>query len=32
MSAGRIEAIIANNVDVDDTDFRNPAELSKQLR
>jgi len=29
---GRIETIIARNVDVDDTDFRNPAELTKQLR
>ena len=29
---GRIETIIAKNVDVDDTDFRNPAELTKQLR
>jgi integrase len=29
---GRIESIIAKNVDVDDTDFRNPAELTKQLR
>jgi len=28
---GRIETIIAKNVDVDDTDFRNPAELTKQL-
>jgi integrase len=28
----RIETIIAKNVDVDDTDFRNPAELTKQLR
>src|SRR5262249_55423770 len=26
---GRIETIIAKNVDVDDTDFRNPAELTK---
>jgi len=25
---GRIETIIAKNVDVDDTDFRNPAELT----
>nr|WP_316215257.1 site-specific integrase [Bradyrhizobium sp. SZCCHNR3003] len=29
---GRIETIIARNVDVDDTDFRNPAGLTKQLR
>ena len=29
---GRIETIIAKNVDVDDTDFRNPVELTKQLR
>ena len=29
---GRIETIVAKNVDVDDTDFRNPAELTKQLR
>jgi integrase len=29
---GRIETIIAKNADVDDTDFRNPAELTKQLR
>jgi integrase len=29
---GRIETIIAKNVDVDDQDFRNPAELTKQLR
>jgi integrase len=29
---GRIETIIAKNVNVDDTDFRNPAELTKQLR
>ena len=29
---GRIETIIAKNVDVDDKDFRNPAELTKQLR
>ena len=28
---GRIETIIAKNVDVDDTDFRNPAELTKEL-
>jgi len=27
---GRIETIIAKNVDVDDKDFRNPAELTKQ--
>ena len=32
MSAARIETIIAKNVDVDDNDFRNPAELTKQLR
>ena len=29
---GRIETIVAKNVDVDDTEFRNPAELTKQLR
>src|SRR5262249_59847824 len=29
---GRIETIIAKSADVDDTDFRNPAELTKQLR
>jgi integrase len=29
---GRIETIIAKNVDIDDSDFRNPAELTKQLR
>jgi len=29
---GRIETIIARNVDVDDVDFRNPAEFTKQLR
>jgi integrase len=29
---GRIETIIAKNVDIDDNDFRNPAELTKQLR
>jgi integrase len=29
---GRIETIVAKNVDVDDKDFRNPAELTKQLR
>ena len=29
---GRIETIIAKNVDVDDSDFRNPAELTKRLR
>ena len=29
---GRIETIIAKNIDVDDADFRNPAELTKQLR
>jgi len=29
---GRIETVIAKNVDVDDKDFRNPAELTKQLR
>jgi integrase len=28
----RIETVIAKNVDVDDKDFRNPAELTKQLR
>jgi hypothetical protein len=29
---GRIETVIAKNVDIDDRDFRNPAELTKQLR
>ncbi|MGY3483126.1 integrase [Bradyrhizobium sp. USDA 4011] len=29
---GRIETVIARNVDLDDTDFRNPAALTKQLR
>jgi len=29
---GRIETIIAKNVDVDDNDFRNPAELTKTSR
>lgn len=29
---GRIETVIAKNVDIDDHDFRNPAELTKQLR
>jgi hypothetical protein len=29
---GRIETIIAKNVDIDDDNFRNPAELTKQLR
>ena len=29
---GRIETIIAKNVDIDDNEFRNPAELTKQLR
>jgi integrase len=29
---GRIETIIARNVDINDPDFRNPAELTKQLR
>jgi integrase len=28
----RIETIIAKNVDIDDSEFRNPAELTKQLR
>jgi integrase len=28
----RIETIIAKNIDVDDQDFRNPAELTEQLR
>jgi integrase len=28
----RIETVIAKNVNVDDKDFRNPAELTKQLR
>jgi integrase len=29
---GRIETVIAKNVDINDRDFRNPAELTKQLR
>jgi integrase len=29
---GRIETIIAKNVDINDNEFRNPAELTKQLR
>lgn len=29
---GRIETVIAKNVDIDDANFRNPAELTKQLR
>ena len=29
---GRVETVIAKNVDIDDHDFRNPAELTKQLR
>jgi integrase len=29
---GRIETIIAKNIDINDLDFRNPAELTKQLR
>jgi hypothetical protein len=29
---GRIETVIAKNVNIDDHDFRNPAELTKQLR
>lgn len=29
---GRIETIIAKNVDINDLEFRNPAELTKQLR
>lgn len=29
---GRIETIIAKNVNIDEPDFRNPAELTKQLR
>jgi integrase len=29
---GRIETIIAKNVDINDNRFRNPAELTKQLR
>ncbi|WP_311968248.1 tyrosine-type recombinase/integrase [Bradyrhizobium archetypum] len=29
---GRIETIIAKNANIDDPDFRNPAELTKQLR
>jgi len=29
---GRIETIIAKNVDINDRDFRNPAKLTKQLR
>ena len=30
--SGRIETVIAKNVDIDDKDFRNPAELTKQLK
>jgi integrase len=29
---GRIETVIAKNVDIDNLEFRNPAELTKQLR
>jgi integrase len=29
---GRIETIIAKNMDIDNSEFRNPAELTKQLR
>jgi integrase len=29
---GRIETVIARNVDINDLDFRNPAELTKQLK
>jgi integrase len=29
---GRVETVIAKNVDIDDKDFRNPAELTRQLR
>ena len=29
---GRIETIIAKNVDIDDPEFRNPAELTRQMR
>ena len=29
---GRIETVIAKNTDINDRDFRNPAELTKQLR
>jgi len=29
---GRIETVIAKNVDIDNHEFRNPAELTKQLR
>ncbi|MBR1282941.1 tyrosine-type recombinase/integrase [Bradyrhizobium sp. AUGA SZCCT0177] len=29
---GRIETVIAKNIDIDDKEFRNPAELTKQLR
>ena len=29
---GRIETIIAKKINVDDTDFRNPADLTKRLR
>jgi integrase len=29
---GRVETVIAKNIDIDDKDFRNPAELTKQLR
>jgi len=28
----RIETVIAKNANIDDPDFRNPAELTKQLR
>ena len=29
---GRIETMIARNIDINDLDFRNPAELTRQLR
>jgi integrase len=29
---GRIETVIAKNIDIDNAEFRNPAELTKQLR
>lgn len=28
---GRIETIVAKNVDIDDPEFRNPAELTRQM-
>jgi integrase len=29
---GRVETVIAKNIDIDDSEFRNPAGLTKQLR